>query len=103
MSSATRQRGNNNAYCQDNEMSWLDWEAIDDEGEALTSFVRRLTMLRRAFPLLRRRRFLMAEWNEELQVKDVTWMNAAGSEMEPEHWGDANMRCFGMLLDGRAE
>ena len=96
------QRGNNNAYCQDNELSWLDWEAIDDEGKALTSFVRRLTMLRHAFPLLRRGRFLMAEWNDELQVKDVTWINAAGSEMEQHQWNDTNMRCFGMLLDGRA-
>jgi glycogen operon protein len=96
------QRGNNNAYCQDNEISWLEWEAIGDEGRALTAFVRKLTMLRHAFPILRRGRFLTADWNEELQVKEVTWINAAGTEMEEGQWADGNMRCFGMLLDGRA-
>ena len=96
------QHGNNNGYCQDNETSWLDWDAINDDGRALTTFVRKLTMLRHAFPILRRGRFLTADWNEELQVKDVTWINAAGTEMEAGQWADHNMRCFGMLLDGRA-
>jgi glycogen operon protein len=59
-------------------------------------------MLRHAFPILRRGRFLTADWNEELQVKEVTWINAAGTEMEEGQWADGNMRCFGMLLDGRA-
>ena len=97
------QQGNNNAYCQDNEISWLEWDAIGDDGRALTAFVRKLTMLRHAFPILRRGRFLTADWNEELQVKDVTWINADGTEMEEEQWQDGNMRCFGMLLDGRAQ
>ena len=97
------QQGNNNAYCQDNEISWLEWDATGDMGQALTAFVRRLALLRQAFPVLRRGRFLAAEWNEELQVKDVTWINAIGSEMTDEHWSDGLMRCFGMLLDGRAQ
>jgi glycogen operon protein len=96
------QQGNNNAYCQDNEVSWLEWDAIGDDGRALTAFVRKLTMLRHAFPILRRGRFLTADWNEELQVKEVTWINATGTEMEQGQWADGNMRCFGMLLDGRA-
>ena len=96
------QRGNNNAYCQDNEISWLEWDEVDDAGRALTAFVRRLTMMRHAFPILRCGRFLAGEWNEEMKVKDVTWINASGTEMEDGHWADANMRCFGMLLDGRA-
>ncbi len=96
------QQGNNNAYCQDNEISWLEWDAMGDDGRALTAFVRKLTMLRHAFPILRRGRFLTADWNEELQVKEVTWINAAGTEMEEGQWADGNMRCFGMLLDGRA-
>ena len=54
------QRGNNNAYCQDNEISWLEWDAIGDEGRALIAFVRKLTCLRHAFPILRRGRFLTA-------------------------------------------
>jgi glycogen operon protein len=97
------QRGNNNAYCQDNELSWLEWPEIGDEGRALIAFVRRLTFLRHAFPILRRGRFLTAQWNEELQVKDVTWINADGSEMERAQWDDPRMRCFGMLLDGRGQ
>jgi glycogen operon protein len=97
------QRGNNNAYCQDNDISWLEWPEIGDEGRALTAFVRKLTFLRRAFPILRRGRFLTAQWNEELQVKDVTWINADGSEMGRPQWDDPNMRCFGMLLDGRGQ
>jgi len=97
------QRGNNNAYCQDNEISWLEWPEIGDEGLALAAFVRKLTFLRHAFPILRRGRFLTAQWNEELQVKDVTWINADGSEMGQEQWRDPHMRCFGMLLDGRGQ
>jgi isoamylase len=99
------QRGNNNAYCQDNAISWLQWPdpANGAEARALTAFVRRLTFLRHAFPTLRRGRFLTALWNEELQVKDVTWINADGSEMSTEQWQDPHMRCFGMLLDGRGQ
>ncbi|HKA63038.1 MAG TPA: glycogen debranching protein GlgX [Methylomirabilota bacterium] len=99
------QRGNNNAYCQDNEISWLAWPdpANGAEARALTAFVRKLTFLRHAFPILRRGRFLTAQWNEELQVRDVTWINADGSEMSVEQWQDPHMRCFGMLLDGRGQ
>jgi glycogen operon protein len=97
------QRGNNNAYCQDNEISWLGWPEIGDDGRALTAFVRKLTFLRHAFPILRRGRFLTAQWNEELAVKDVTWINADGSEMSEEQWRDPRMHCFGMLLDGRGQ
>jgi glycogen operon protein len=97
------QRGNNNAYCQDNEISWLEWPDISDDGHALTAFVRRLTFLRHVFPILRRGRFLSAQWNEETQVKDVTWINADGSEMSQKQWQDPYMRCFGMLLDGRCQ
>ncbi|HTT75385.1 MAG TPA: glycogen debranching protein GlgX [Candidatus Binataceae bacterium] len=97
------QRGNNNAYCQDNEISWLDWEGIQDEGRTLTAFLRRLTMLRHAFPVLRRERFFSGNWDEALGVKDVTWINSFGKEMRQEDWADANQRCFAMLMDGRAQ
>ena len=96
------QNGNNNAYCQDNEISWLDWNHEDRE-ERLIAFVRKLTGLRHQYPILRRARFLTGEYNEELGVKDVTWINANGEEMRQEHWDDVNVRCFGMLLDGRAQ
>ncbi len=95
------QRGNNNAYCQDNELSWLDWE-IGDRGKSTIRFVRKLTHLRHQYPILRRNRFLTGAYDDELDVKDLTWINASGAEMRAEDWSDAGMRCFGMLIDGRA-
>ena len=96
------QGGNNNAYCQDNEISWLNWD-LKEKGQQLVNFTRRLTSMRHKYPILRRNLFLTGQYNEELGVKDLTWINANGMEMEQEHWGDTNMRCFGMLLDGRAQ
>jgi glycogen operon protein len=95
------QQGNNNAYCQDNEISWLNWNR-EGTGAQLTDFVRRVTALRHKYPILRRNRFLTGALDEELDVKDLTWINASGAEMRSEDWTDANMRCFGMLIDGRA-
>ena len=65
--------------------------------------MQRITKLRHDYPILRRNRFLTGEYNEELGVKDLTWINASGNEMRDEDWGDASMRCFGMLMDGRAQ
>jgi isoamylase len=96
------QHGNNNSYCQDNEINWLDWN-VGERGEGLIAFVRRLTQLRHSHPILRRNRFLTGEYNEELDVKDVTWISASGAEMQEENWKDAATRCFGMLMDGRAQ
>lgn len=96
------QQGNNNVYCQDNELGWVDWE-LDDEGRSLLDFTRRLISLRRAYPILRRGRFLVGEYNEELGVKDVTWLSPCGNEMTEEQWQDGNARCLGMLMDGRAQ
>jgi isoamylase len=97
------QHGNNNAYAQDNEISWLNWDGITPEGRALREFTRKLIAVRKAFPILHRGRFLVGQYNEELDVKDVAWLTPAGTEMEAEHWSDPLARCFGMLLDGRAQ
>jgi isoamylase len=96
------QNGNNNAYCQDNEISWVNWD-LHAKGKSLIKFVKRVIALRHQYPVLRRNLFLTGEYNDELGVKDVTWINANGREMEDEQWGDHGMRCFGMLLDGRAQ
>ena len=96
------QQGNNNAYCQDNEVSWVDWD-IDEAGKSLLRFVRRLTSLRHQYPILRRNRFLNGEYVEELGVKDVTWINITGAEVQHADWSDVPVQCFGMLLDGRAQ
>ena len=96
------QQGNNNAYCQDNPISWVDWQGIDAAGQSLNRFAQRILQLRRDLPVLRRSRFLTGNWNEALQVKDVTWLDASGHEMQAEHWDDDKTLCFGVLLDGRA-
>ncbi len=98
---ARTQAGNNNAYCQDNEISWFNWN-LDEKGRSLIQFVQKLTGLRQKYPILRRNRFLTGAYDEELDVKDLTWINASGGEMRAEDWGDPAMRCFGMLMDGRA-
>ena len=97
------QDGMNNAYAQDNEITWLDWDAIGADGRALVEFTRKLIAVRRAYPILHRGRFLSGTYNEELDVKDVTWLAPDGTEMGERHWSDGNARCFGMLLDGRAQ
>ncbi|MBV9066946.1 MAG: glycogen debranching protein GlgX, partial [Methylobacteriaceae bacterium] len=100
---ARTQQGNNNAYAQDNEISWLDWDAIDDEARALTGFTRQLIKLRQELPVFRRNRFLTGAFDEELQVKDVAWLSPTGAELTPEQWSDGKARSLGVLLDGRAQ
>lgn len=99
---ARTQRGNNNAYCQDNEVSWVDWQLAESNYQQV-EFVRRLIELRATYPILRRSRFLSAEPNTHIDLKEVTWINANGAEMRDEDWHDHDMQCFGMLLDGRAQ
>ena len=99
---ARTQQGNNNAYCQDTEISWLDWNT-SDAAQAQIRFVQTLTRLRHQYPILRRERFLAGDFNESLGIKDITWINASGAEMSADGWADTNMRCFGMVMDGRAQ
>ena len=99
---ARTQQGNNNAYCQDNEISWIDWNRRRGY-KCQVEFVRKLTALRHRYPILRRNLFLNGQYIEELGVRDVTWINAGGVQMSEENWHDPGMRCFGMLLDGRAQ
>jgi isoamylase len=96
------QRGNNNSYCQDNEISWVDWDHSERD-RLLARFTQRLIALRRQYVVLRQRRFLTAQWNDELGVKDLTWLNPAGEEMADEQWHDPAAKCLGLLLDGRAQ
>ncbi|RYY76167.1 MAG: glycogen debranching enzyme GlgX [Gammaproteobacteria bacterium] len=96
------QHGNNNVYCQDNELSWLDWN-WDDEAKGLVEFTKKLTSLRREYPILRRGRFLVGAYNEELGVKDVTWLAPSGNEMNDELWSTTPVSCLGIILDGRAQ
>jgi isoamylase len=100
---ARTQNGNNNAYAQDNEIGWIDWGGVDGEGRGLLDFTKRLIAIRQQQPMLRRRRFLTGQYNDELGVKDATWITPAGAEMTPESWNDPNTRAFAVILDGRAQ
>jgi len=98
------QSGNNNAYCQDNETTtWLNWSEQRDEDKDLTRFTRKLIALRQQYPILRRSRFFVGVHNPELDVKDVTWVDPRGQEKTEDSWKDPGERCFGMVLDGRAQ
>lgn len=99
---ARTQAGNNNAYCQDNPISWLDWE-LREQNDALVRFVRKLTGMRHKYPILRRNLFLSGQYIEELDVRDVTWVAPTGAQMGEQDWNEPALRCFGMLLDGRAQ
>src|SRR5215211_7872706 len=76
---------------------------LEKRGEALTRFVERVTRIRRDYAVLRQSRFLTAQWNDELGLKDSTWLTPAGDEMAPQHWQDPRAKCVGLLLDGRAQ
>jgi len=99
---ARTQHGNNNAYCQDSEIGWGNWD-ISEDSYGLLGFARKLIRLRQRFPMLRRGRFLVGAYHEELGVKDVTWLAPNGEEMTVEQWHDPHGKCLGMLLDGRAQ
>ncbi len=86
------QQGNNNAYCQDNEITWFDWASADKE---LLDFTRRLIALRKAHPVFRRRRFLSGAEASELE-----WFTPAGTPMDGGDWADPNARTLAIYLDG---
>jgi isoamylase len=93
------QKGNNNAYCQDNELSWLSWQR-SHERDILFEFTRRLIQLRRDHPVFRRPKFLQGRRIRGAEVKDVMWFNPGGNEMSEEEWASPFVRCLGMLLSG---
>ncbi|WCE06255.1 glycogen debranching protein GlgX [Pseudoxanthomonas sp. JBR18] len=99
---AQSQSGNNNTYCQDNEIAWIDWERDRTEGR-LTDFVRGLIEVRRRYPILTRGRFLNGQYNDEAGVRDLTWLNPGGSEMSEQDWRDGGARAVGLVLEGRAQ
>jgi isoamylase len=95
------QRGNNNAYCQDGELSWLDWD-LDDRRRALLEFTRRVVALRASQPVLRRRRFFSGGYVHGSDAKDIVWYRPDGGEMTPHDWSLPFVRALGMLLNGEA-
>jgi glycogen operon protein len=95
------QGGNNNAYCQDNEISWHDWE-LDERGEDLLEFTRRVATLRREHPIFRRRRFFQGRTIRGSELEDIKWLRPDGQEMDDDDWGTHFVRSFAMLLGGNA-
>jgi isoamylase len=95
------QGGNNNAYCQDNEISWLDWE-LDESRRDLVEFTRRVAALRRDHPIFRRRKFFQGTTIRGSEMEDVKWLRPDGEEMDDDDWGTHFVRSFGMLLGGDA-
>jgi glycogen operon protein len=93
------QGGNNNAYCQDNELSWLDW-SLDDRRRALLGFTRRLVRLRLDQPVLQRRRFFSGRQLWDSSVKDLAWFRPDGVEMTEEDWRQPSARSVAFLLGG---
>ncbi|HEX6074670.1 MAG TPA: glycogen debranching protein GlgX [Micromonosporaceae bacterium] len=96
------QRGNNNAYCQDNEVSWLDWSMLDDPDAArLLRFTQRLLRLRGTSPVFRQRAFFLGEpAGYDGQVKDLAWFRPDGEEMTHHDWHSPRVRTLGMYLHG---
>lgn len=95
------QQGNNNAYCQDSDISWFDW-SLGEDAQKLLAFTKRVIQLRRDYPILRRSRFLTGTHDTKLDIRDVVWVNANGSEMSSADWESGWLKCFGAVLDGRA-
>jgi glycogen operon protein len=94
------QNGNNNAYCQDNEISWLNWEKRDEKQKALFEFTRQLIQLRHEHPVFRRPKFFQGRRIRGSEIKDVMWFNPGGNEMSEKDWSLPFARCLGMMLSG---
>ncbi|HET9748112.1 MAG TPA: glycogen debranching protein GlgX [Casimicrobiaceae bacterium] len=97
---ARTQQGNNNAYCQDNAISWVDWTQ-DEARTRLLAFVRRIVALRRAHPAFRRRHFFEGRPLAGTEAKDIAWLKPDGAEMTEQEWNVGFARCLGVYLDGR--
>ncbi|MDO5645082.1 MAG: glycogen debranching protein GlgX [Dermabacter sp.] len=97
------QGGNNNVYCQDNEIAWMNWD-INAAQQEMLDFTRTLIDLRRTHPIFRRRRFLLGEVREgaDSMLPDVVWLGVDGEPMEDGEWEDPQNKCLGVFLNGSA-
>jgi isoamylase len=104
------QGGNNNGYCQDNEITWMDWgdgEGLDDERAALLDFARRVVWLRRDHPVLHRRRFFAGRGEDDrttdpARLPDIEWLDITGSRMDQQDWDHSYARSVMVFLNGDA-
>ncbi|MBI1215989.1 MAG: glycogen debranching protein GlgX [Alphaproteobacteria bacterium] len=96
------QKGNNNAYCQDNETSWLNWKDITAEGRELTAFTKKLIAFRKAHSVLTTPKYLHGNVKDADGVKDISWHNPEGREQNNGDWSKPHDKCMGMMLNERA-
>jgi glycogen operon protein len=92
------QKGNNNTYCQDNELTWLDWD-LDERGQKFLAFVRQVILLRQEQPVFQRRKFFQGKNIRGTDTKDISWFSVKGQEMSDEDWVGF-VRCVGVRLAG---
>ena len=93
------QKGNNNAYCQDSEISWFNWD-LPDDNEDLLDFTRELIYFRRQHPVFRRRKWFQGQAIRGSGVSDIAWFNTDGSEMSDEQWEVGYAKAIAVFLDG---
>jgi isoamylase len=93
------QRSNNNGYCQDNEISWVDWDRARDF-EPFTEFTARLAKLRRDHPVFRRRRFFQGRPVRGTNLEDIAWLTPAGEPMTDDQWSTGQARALAIFLNG---
>ena len=91
--------GNNNTYCQDNELSWYDW-SLDDSRKNFLEFASQMVAFRHANPVLRRRKFFIGRPIRGTEIKDIMWLRADGEEMSDDDWESSWLRCIGVFLSG---
>jgi isoamylase len=96
------QNGNNNAYCQDSDISWTQWENLRPEDERLQDFVRRVIALRRQHRVFSRPGFFRGKVFAADGLKDITWLAPSGNEQTDDDWSNGMARCFGWVLGGAA-
>ena len=94
------QQGNNNVYCQDNELSWVDWEAAR-ESDVLTEFTARLIALRQEHPIFRRQRFFQGRPIKGSSIDDIAWLRPDGQEMDDQDWDNGYARSVAIFLNGQ--
>jgi isoamylase len=95
------QCGNNNAYCQDNEVSWYNWD-LDKRAKNMLAFTKRMIEFRQRHPNLRRRKFFQGRRIHGSDIRDITWLRPDGNEMADEEWDAGWIRSLGMRLGGEA-
>ncbi|MGN7614383.1 glycogen debranching protein GlgX, partial [Magnetococcales bacterium HHB-1] len=97
------QKGNNNPYCQDNPISWIDWDLLETKpGKALFNFTRKLICLRKTYHAFQRRRFFTGKPSHTTGLKDILWLHPSGKEMQSLDWQEPEAKTFSLLLgEGR--